>query len=233
MAGFQVKMKEGIIVTIDGPSAAGKSSVARLLAKRLGFFYLDSGALYRAIGWKVLKEGINVEDIKGIDRICAEIHIDIKKNGEEFRIMADHQDITEEIRGPGVSKMASHISALPIVRKRLLKLQQDIGEKGNVIVEGRDIGTAILPDADIKFYLDADIKARGARRWEELKDKGFEVDLDATISEIEERDRKDSTRAIAPLVAPPEAIIIDSTKISLSAVVDLMLKEIKNRLDVH
>lgn len=224
-------MRNGIIVTIDGPSAAGKSSVARLLAKRLGFLYLDSGALYRAIGWKVIKDGINVEDKRGIEKICAEIHIDIKKSGEGFRIIVDRKDITEEIREPKVSKMASHISALPVVRKRLLKLQQDIGRKGNVIIEGRDIGTAVFPDAEIKFYIDADIKVRGERRWEELRIKGLDVDLDATAKEIEERDRKDSTRRIAPLKAPADAIYIDTTKITLSEVVDLMLKEIENRID--
>lgn len=223
-------MEDGIIITIDGPSAAGKSTAARLLARRLGFLYLDSGALYRAIGWRALKDGISIEDIKGIERICDEIHIDIKKSGEEFRIVADYQDITEEIREPRVSKMASYISALPIVRKRLFKLQQDIGKKGNIIVEGRDIGTAVFPDADIKFYLDADIKVRGERRWNELKIKGFDVDIDVTTREIEERDRKDSTRVIAPLAAPADAIFIDTTKITLSGVVDLMLREIKERM---
>ncbi len=224
-------MKDGIIVTIDGPSAAGKSSVARLLAGRLGFLYLDTGALYRAIGWKALKEGISIEDKKGIERICKEIHIDVKKMGDEFRIMVDHMDITEEIRGPEVSRMASEISAFPAVRKGLLKLQQDIGRKGNVVIEGRDTGTVVFPDADIKFYLDADIKVRGERRWKELRSGGFDVDLNLTVREIEERDRKDKTRAIAPLMVPSDAIFIDNTDKTLSEVADQMLKEIRNRSD--
>ncbi|MEK7872039.1 MAG: (d)CMP kinase [Nitrospirota bacterium] len=224
-------MKDGIIVTIDGPSAAGKSSVARLLARRLGFLYLDSGALYRAIGWKALKEGISIEDNEGIERICKKIRIDIRKMGDEFRIMVDHMDITEEIRGPEVSRMASEISALPTVRKGLLELQQDIGRKGNVVIEGRDTGTVVFPGADIKFYLDADIKVRGERRWKELRSSGFDVDLNLTIREIEERDRKDKTRTIAPLMVPSDAVLINNTDKTLSDVADLMLKEIKNRID--
>lgn len=227
-------MKNGIIVTIDGTSGAGKSTSARLLAGKLGFLYLDSGSLYRAIGWKVLKSGRGALQCvctseKEIERICDEIHIDISKSGEEFRIIVDRQDITEDIRGPEVSKMASYISALPIVRKRLFKLQKDIGEKGNVVIEGRDIGTVIFPNADIKFYLDAYIKTRGERRWRELRAKGLEVDLDATIAAIEERDRNDSTRVVSPLKIPEGAIFIDTTEMSLSQVVDLMLDEIKKR----
>jgi len=226
-------MKDGIIVTIDGPSAAGKSSVARLLAKRLGFLYIDTGALYRAIGWKALKEGIIIEDEKEIERICKEIHIEVKKMRDEFRIMVDHKDITDEIRGPEVSKLASEISALPAVRKGLLKLQQDIGKKGNIVIEGRDTGTVVFPEADIKFYLDADIKVRGERRWKELKSGGFDVELNFTVREIEERDKKDKTRAIAPLIAPADAIFIDNTERTLSEVADLMLKEIKKRSEFN
>ena len=223
-------MKNGMIVTIDGPSAAGKSSVAKLLAGKLGFLYLDSGALYRAIGWKVMEEGLGTDDINGIQGICEKINIDFKRSGNEFRITVDQQDITEKIREPKVSKAASEISALPIVRKSLLKLQKELGKKGDVVIEGRDIGTVVFPEADIKFYIDADIRIRGERRWKELRSRGIDVDLEATIKEIEERDRKDLTREIAPLAASPDAMYIDTTKMSLAEVADSMFDEINNRI---
>ncbi len=221
------------IIAIDGPVGSGKSTVARLLARRSGYACLDTGAMYRAMGWKAYTTGapLNEEDL---ERLCVNTKLEIELTNDKQRIVIDGKDITAEIRTPEISKMASVVSRFASVRVYLVRLQRDIGldwagRYGGVIVEGRDIGTVVFPDAPVKFYLDADIQERGRRRWEELRGKGLEVDLDETTKGIIKRDESDKGRSVDPLRKADDAIVIDTTGLALKDVVERMMKEIQQR----
>jgi cytidylate kinase len=222
-----IKKKNGLVIAIDGPSGAGKSTVARLLAERLGYLYIDTGAMYRAIGWKAKKEGIDPADEAKLADLCSRTEVAIKKDNSDPRFYVDGIDVSSEIRTPEMGMMASAVSKSPAVRARLLMLQRDLGRYGGVVMDGRDIGTVIFPDADAKFYLDASAAERGKRRYLELKAKGMDVDLARITKEIEERDRQDSGRDIAPLRKADDAQLIDSSALSIDEVLSRMLSEIE------
>jgi cytidylate kinase len=221
-----MEKKRRIIIAIDGPVGSGKSTVAKLLAKKLGFLYIDTGAMYRAVALKVFKKfgekilNINIENIKNYKKDIIEVlkNLDIKLTSDG-KVFLDGEDITSQIRTPEISKISSPISAIPEVRKRLVELQRKMGEKGSVVMEGRDIGTVVFPDAELKIFLTASLKERAKRRYLELKEKGFKVSLKKIEEEIKIRDFNDSTRKIAPLKKTEEHIEIDTTNKSIKEVV--------------
>ncbi len=219
--------KNALVIAIDGPSGAGKSTTARRLAGRLGYIYIDTGAMYRAIGWKAAKEGIDPANESGLAELCSRTEVTIRKDNDDPRFFVDGIDVTGEIRTPEMGMMASAVSKSPAVRARLLVLQRELGGRGGVVMDGRDIGTVVFPDAQVKFYLDASTEERGKRRWLELRAKGMDVDLARITKEIEERDRQDSGRALAPLKKADDAVLIDSSRLSIDHVLDRMLAEIE------
>jgi cytidylate kinase len=219
--------KNGLVIAIDGPSGAGKSTTARFLAERLGYIYIDTGAMYRAVGWKAKREGIDPADEAGLAALCSRTEVTIRKDNSDPRFFVDGNDVSGEIRTPEMGLMASAVSKSPAVRARLLLLQRELGRHGGVVMDGRDIGTVVFPDAQVKFYLDAGAGERGKRRYLELTAKGMNVDLARITREIEERDRQDSSREIAPLKKADDAVLIDSSAMSIDEVLDRMLSEIK------
>ncbi|HTP05496.1 MAG TPA: (d)CMP kinase [Nitrospirota bacterium] len=220
------KKKNGLVIAIDGPSGAGKSTTARLLAERLGYIYIDTGAMYRAIGWKAKREGIDPADEQGLAWLCSRTEVTIKKDNKAPSFFVDGIDVSGEIRTPEMGMLASAVSKSPAVRGRLLTLQRELGESGGVVMDGRDIGTVVFPDADMKFYLDASAEERGRRRYLELRAKGMDVDRARITQEIEERDRQDSGREIAPLKQADDALLIDSSSMSIDEVLSRMISEI-------
>jgi cytidylate kinase len=221
--------KKGLVIAIDGPSGAGKSTVARRLAKRLGYTYIDTGAMYRAIGWKAKQEGIDPANETALAGLCGRIQVLLTNDADDPRIAVDGIDVSEAIRTPEMGMMASAVSKSPAVRARLLSLQRDLGARGGVVMDGRDIGTVVFPDAEVKFYLDASPEERGRRRYRELSAKGMEVDLDRITREIRERDRQDSGRAIAPLKRAEDAVLIDSSDREIDEVVEAMLANVMQK----
>ncbi len=221
--------KNGLVIAIDGPSGAGKSTMARLLAERLGYIYIDTGAMYRAVGWKASRERIDPADESKLAELCFHTEVSIKKDNNDPRFFVDGIDVTGEIRTPEMGMMASSVSKSPAVRARLLVLQRELGGQGGVVMDGRDIGTVVFPDADVKFYLEASADERGKRRWLELKAKGMDVDRGRITNEIRERDRQDSGRAIAPLKKADDAVLIDSSTMSIDSVLSRMLSEVERQ----
>lgn len=215
-----------MIIAIDGPSGAGKSTLAKRLAKQLGFIYLDTGAMYRALALKVLREGIDLSDDALLAEVVSSTDIDLRENAGRLEVLLDGRDVAAEIRTPEVSQMASRISASKSVRARMLELQQAVGQRGSLVAEGRDIGTVIFPEAEVKVFLDASARERARRRYQELKAAGREVDFDATLKEMEERDRRDSERALAPLRRADDAMVIDSSDLDADAVAAMVLARI-------
>ena len=219
-------MKKGFIIAIDGPSGAGKSSSSRQLASQLGYRYIDTGALYRIVGLLAWEQHIRAEETDRLATLCQKIPLHFVSDGADTKVLLDSRDITSAIRQPVVSQMASKVSAQPIVRQCLLTLQRDLGREGGVVMEGRDIGTVVFPDADIKFYLDASLEERGRRRHQELYQQGVATTIETTIREMTERDQRDSARDHAPLRRAVDAILIDTTSLSLAEVVRVMLENI-------
>ncbi len=224
--------KNGLIIAIDGPAAVGKSTMGKLIARELDFLYIDTGAIYRAITWKVLKNNINVSDENIISNLvsdtCITIEkVDCKSLNDYCHIFVDGEDITEEIRNPKIDQNVSQIARLPKIRKQLIYLQRKLAEKGNIVMEGRDIGSVILPQSDIKFYFTASEEERIKRRYKELIDKGYSIDYEEVKKQIIQRDKIDSKRKSAPLIKAKDAILIDSTEKSIEEVKDNILKIIK------
>lgn len=221
-----------LIVAIDGPSGAGKSTVSKLLAERLGYTRIDTGAMYRSVALMASRKGITPEQDAPLQDLCASLEIRFVKSGSGDRILANGEDVSEAIRAPEISLLTSAVAANPVVRDALVDLQRRAGEDGGVVLEGRDIGTVVFPKADIKFFLSASAEERGRRRYEELKAKGLEVDLQQTIAEVIARDENDSNRAHSPLRQAEDAILIDSTGVDLDGVVGMMLGAIAERCSV-
>ncbi len=216
-------IKAGVI-TIDGPAGAGKSTVARMLARRLDFVYLDTGAIYRTIAYLAIKQGLSLNDEAALTRLCAEIQLEIIAEHNDMRIKIDGEDITDKIRTEDVSLAASKISAYPSVRLALLRWQQEMGRAGRLVAEGRDMGTVVFPDADFKFFLDANVTQRAIRRYRELSARCQQVELTELETAIIRRDQQDRGRKTAPLTAAADAIIIDSTELTAQEVVEEMLR---------
>ena len=221
------------IVTIDGPSGGGKSTVSRALAARLGFTYLDTGAMYRAVAYKCRREGVEGVDPQDEVRLGALLgttRIDLlppAEGGDDVRVLLDGEEVGDLLRTPEMGLLASRVSAQPLVRRHLTRLQQQIGEAGAMVAEGRDTGTVVFPRAAWKFYLDASAEVRARRRAAQLRSKGEQVDEQQLLAEIVRRDRDDRERTIAPLAAAADALCIDSTSLSAEAVVDLMVARIQ------
>jgi CMP/dCMP kinase len=221
--------KKGIVIAIDGPSGAGKSTVARLLAERLGYLYIDTGAMFRAVALAVKRASIPPEDDISMEEICKGLEISFKRVDSQYRVLANGEDITEDIRSPEISLLTSMISTKKTVRDVLLLEQRRMGRSGNVVLEGRDIGSVVFPDAEVKFFLSATAEERGKRRFLELKAKGENVTLENTVNEVIERDNQDEQRQYAPLRMATDAILIDSTGQTINEVLDCMEKYVRQR----
>ena len=219
-----------MIIAIDGPSGAGKSTLAKHVAKELKFVYLDTGAMYRALALKVLRQGIDLADDARLEELIAGTAIDLEETNGKLAVLLDGVDVAGEIRTPEVSQMASKVSALRIVRARMLELQREMGRRGSVVAEGRDIGTVIFPDAEVKIFLDASAGERARRRYNELKGAGRAVDYEETLRDIEERDKRDSERDLAPLRKAEDAVMMDSSNDTADDVAAKVLSHIRNKL---
>ena len=217
-----------ISIALDGPAGAGKSTIAKAVAKKLSFIYVDTGALYRAIGFYAIKNKISSEN--EIISSLKKIKVDLKFENNLQKVFLCDEDISEEIRTSEVSMMASKISAIPAVREFLFDLQQDLAKKNNVIMDGRDIGTVILPEANVKIFLTASSEKRAERRYKELIEKGLQVDYDDILKDIIKRDYDDSNRKIAPLKAAADAIFVDTSAYNLEESINLILTIINNKL---
>ena len=217
-------------MTIDGPAGAGKSTVARQLAARLGYLYLDTGALYRAVAWKVRSAGVNPEDGKAVATLLPALQVGMDQREDGVHVAVDGRDVTEDLRTPEISALASQVSAIPAVREWLLPVQRRVGEAGGVVAEGRDLGTRVFPAAEAKFFLDADVNTRAGRRQQDLTGAGRSAPLERTKQEIETRDQRDRSRAIAPLVPAADAEVIDSSSLTVEQVIDHMMGKITAKL---
>ncbi len=217
-----------LIIAIDGPAGAGKSTAARKLARRLNYLYIDTGAMYRAVAWKVLAAEIPLDDAERIGQLAAQSRIELTGSVDAMRVLIDGRDITVELRAPQVSQAASIVSAIPAVRRALVARQQEMGRAGGVVMEGRDIGTHVFPQADIKFFLDASAEARSQRRFAEDVARGVAgASLAATRAELQERDLRDRTRADSPLIKAADAIYLDSSALTVEQVVERMVEVVK------
>lgn len=220
--------KMSIAIAIDGPAGAGKSTISKSAAKQLGFIYIDTGALYRTVGLAATRAGVEPVEGKEVDELLKKITVELTFNdkGEQV-VLLDKEDVSGLIRTPEASMMASKISAVPAVRAYLLDLQRDMAKKNNVIMDGRDIGTVILPDAEVKIFLTATPEARAQRRYKELKEKGMDVKYEDILEDVKTRDYNDMHRDIAPLKQADDAILADTTEIDLQGSIDLIVKIIK------
>ena len=213
-----------LTIAIDGPSGAGKSTAARSLAKRLGYTYIDTGAMYRAVALKFKERSMKAEDQSFFDALASSLRITLVAEGGEIHVFCDGEDITEAIRSPEISLLASNVSKKRAVREALVRMQREMGKGGGVVLEGRDIGTVVFPHADVKFYLDAEIGERARRRFDELGEKGIKVNFETTLEEVKQRDRSDMERVLSPLRKAEDAILIDSTRLSAEEVVEEMVR---------
>lgn len=218
-------------VAIDGPSGAGKSTIARAAAKALGFIYVDTGALYRAIGYYIVKQGINTKDEHAVSQQLINIDISLKyDNKGKQQVILNNIDVSEYIRTPEISMAASNVSAIPKVREFLLDLQRNIAKNSNVIMDGRDIATVILPNADVKIFLTASAEKRAHRRYLELLEKGENVTEQEVLEDVKKRDYQDSHREIAPLMPSGTSIIVDTSELTLDESINTIIKIVKEHL---
>ncbi len=222
---------KGLIVAIDGPSGAGKSTITRLLSQRLGYIHIDTGAMYRAVALAVKRAGVSADDEEALVRVCRGVEIGFVRTDGCCQVLLNGEDVSAAIRTPEISMLTSTISAKKPVRDIMLRLQRDLGKDGGVVLEGRDIGTVVFPDADVKFYLSASAEERGRRRYLELKAKGDDVSLEGTIAAVAQRDRQDVQREHAPLRRADDAVDVDSTGFSIEEVLALMEEKIKEKLE--
>lgn len=216
-----------INIAIDGPAGAGKSTVAKAVAKKLGFIYVDTGALYRSIGVNALRHSVATDDCEAVVSLLPETNVELKYIDGNQRVFLNGEDVSDEIRLPEASMAASNVSAIPEVRAFLLDLQRDMAKKNNVVMDGRDIGTVILPDAQYKFFLTATAEVRAERRYKELQEKGITVDFNELLEEIKQRDYNDSHRATAPLRQADDAVYVDSSDLTLEEAISAIADRIK------
>ncbi len=212
------------VIAIDGPAASGKSTTAKQLAKKLKYIYIDSGAMYRACGLMSLKEDIELQDEKALSKMLDRIRIQIIYSENGNRIILNDEDVTERIREADITKLSSQIAVIGMVRSKMVELQRLMGEKGGVIMDGRDIGTVVFTNADFKFFMIADVHTRALRRWQEARSKGENVSLEAIEQELIWRDKNDSTRKISPLKPAEDAITVDTSDLTISQQVDFLYR---------
>ena len=216
--------RPGLLITIDGPAGAGKSTTARALASRLGYAYFDTGALYRAVAWVVRRTGIDCADAVAMEALLSSIDFHVSLEEGVTRIFIDNEDITAQLRSPEISRLASTVAALPHVRDRLLPIQARYRREGGIVTEGRDMGTRVFPEADVKFFLEADIKTRTTRRYQETVRAGHPETRRDIRRAIQERDANDRSRATAPLKPAADAVVIDSSSLTVDQVVENMME---------
>jgi cytidylate kinase len=220
---------KGLIIAIDGPVASGKSTLASRVAQMLGYVYVDTGAMYRAVALKALRRGLSLDAREDLEALATDTHIDLRAEDGTQQVFLDGQDVTRTIRDPEVSQAASRIAVVAGVRRVLVGEQRRAGERGGVVVEGRDIGSVVFPDAQLKIYLVASPEIRAQRRWQEHQQRGEAVDLERTLDEIHERDRRDRERSSSPLVRAPDAVVVDSTAMEPEEVARLVVMLARER----
>ena len=213
-----------LVITIDGPAGSGKSTVSRLLARRLKVLYLDTGAMYRAVALKAKREGVDLKDREKISKLCRDLELHFKTTDGTARLFVGAEDISAAIRSPEMDMLSSAVSALKEVREAMTLLQRKMAEQGGVVAEGRDMGTVVFPDADYKFFVNADPGVRAGRRYRERLERGESVSRGEVEKELRKRDDQDMTRALAPLVPAKDAIIIDTTHLTVEEVVEKMVR---------
>ena len=217
-------MNEKLIITVDGPAGAGKSTVSKALARKISYMYLDTGALYRAIAYKVAEYGISPDNEDLLSELCEKVTISVETMDGNMNILIDGEDVTAKIRTERIGLLASKVSAVPVVRKALLYIQRKAGENGGLIAEGRDMGTVVFPYADLKFFINADAAERVRRRYQELVEKGrSNAKLEDITRALLDRDQRDTTRDISPLKPSDDSVIIDTTFLNVEEVVEKML----------
>lgn len=217
-----------LLITIDGPAGAGKTTVSRALASRLGYRYIDTGALYRGVAYEIINQGVNPENEAELAQFCHRLQLNFKTDCGALRLYSRETDISDRIRTPEISMLASSVSAKSVVRGYLLDVQRDMGRQKAAVFEGRDMGTVVFPKADVKFFLDASLNTRALRRYKEIETESGQS-LDKVEKDIHRRDTNDSTRSLAPLKPADDAIVIDSTNLSVQEVVELMLSHIRGK----
>jgi cytidylate kinase len=216
-----------LVITIDGPAGSGKSTTARLVASRLGYAYLDTGAMYRAMTVKALRKGIDPGDEDLLARMARETDVTVETRPDGTRVILDGEDVTDKLRSADVTRASSPVSAVKAVRERMVELQRRVGAAGGIVAEGRDMGSVVFPEADLKVYLDAGVLCRAARRKKEMEAAGLAADLEEVRQDILARDKRDSSREHSPLVIPEGAVIIDTTDLTIEGQVGRVLDEIE------
>lgn len=219
-----------MIIAIDGPAGAGKSTLGRMLARSLNLLYIDTGAMYRAVALAVLNAGVSMQDTVAVAAVAEQARVNLEGDPDALQVLLDGRDVSDEIRSEAVTHASSIISTIPEVRRILVERQRELGRRGNgVVLEGRDISTVVFPDADLKFFLTAGPEARADRRYEEERLRERNATYEETLADINTRDRRDSTRADSPLAIAPDAIVIDSTELSIEEVFERMMDEVRQR----
>jgi|ERR1051326_5125936 cytidylate kinase len=221
-------MSRPLIIAIDGPSGAGKSTLGRMLARELGLLYIDTGSMYRAVALAVLESSINADDDVAVGSLASRIDIDLAGDPDSLRVTLEGDDVTDRIRDDDVTSMSSIISMIPAVRRAMVQRQRELGKRG-AVMNGRDIGTVVFPDADIKFFLDAVPEERAERRLAEEREHNSRATFEQTFADILERDRRDTTRVDSPLIAAPDAVVIDSTGQPIAKVFQRMLEIVRDK----
>ena len=220
-----------MIVAIDGPSGAGKSTLSKALAKRLDYVNIDTGAMYRSVALLAQEQNIDLENTAALKKLCADLSLEFVRHDDSESVLVNGRDVTRQIRSPEISLLTAQVAGCKVVRDAMVRIQRRMGEKGGVVLEGRDIGTVVFPDADVKFFLSATAEERGRRRYEELLAKGLSVDLRQTVREVKARDTADTERLHAPLLQAPDAVVIDSTGMTIDDVLSEMLTIVKSRVE--
>ena len=222
-------MAKKLIIAIDGPSGVGKSTLSQKLAAELDYLNIDTGAMYRSVAVLVKEQQIDPQNGEQLDNLCRDLTIRFERGADGEQVFANGVDVTTAIRTPEISQLTPQVATQPVVREALVRIQREMGKAGGVVLEGRDIGTVVFPHADIKFFLVASAEERGKRRYEELRQKGLNVDLRQTIVEIEARDKVDMARTLSPLKQADDAVVIDTTYLSIDGVLDEMLRVVRNK----
>lgn len=222
-----------MIIAIDGPAGSGKSTVAKFIAKRLNYRYIDTGAMYRAVAWSAGKKDIDLSDENAVGQWVTQLKIEFVADPAGQQVKVNGENATGLLKNEVVGRGAAKVAAQKRVREILVAKQQEIGQSGNVVMDGRDIGTQVFPNAELKFFMDADAEERGKRRYLELKEKKQDVDLENIVAEIKQRDHEDRTRAISPLCPANDAIKIDTTKFSIEEVIDKVMEQINLKKEIQ
>jgi CMP/dCMP kinase len=222
-----------LVIAIDGPAASGKSTTSRLVAERLGYLHIDTGAMYRAMTLKVLQKKIDLEDAEQIGKLAENSAIRLVQDHGKFKVFIDNEDVTQRIRNQDVTRAVSAVSSIPRVREVMVREQRLMAKKGGVVLEGRDIGTVVFPNADVKFFMVADVKERARRRKRELEGQGVEVEMGELVHEIQERDQKDSKRIVSPLRKAQDAVVLDTSHLTIDEQVELIVKKSEEVLGVR